>query len=1554
MRTTTDKKRKNTGFQFDMYTNGGTLKTLFLPFETNGVFKFELDRSAPEHQEVSFENRGGDWRVMCSEKARFMDSERGSWRRIREDSQFNIESCGKRIVLFVRNRLMEDFVYRKVSMRYGGRITIGRSYACDIEIVSQRASRQHAEITWDGTNFDVYDTGSANGVFINGRKIKQGRLKPGDVIYIAGTDIIVGAGFLAVNLGSASTPDALINGNSLYLFKESEALVNTSPDTGSVEVYLNRYPRSRLALPAKNISVSDPPLSMNDQRIPMMLQMGGSMVMGGSAAMMGNYTMLLSSVLFPVLTRKYTDKQKDDYEKKRVEKYRQYLHQKDIEISEELRNEERILTSNYPDLSSILRFTYPEFRKSLWTHKMEDDDFLSIRIGSGSIPMKATLETSKENFSLDDDPLVAQKNQLVSRSFLIQRAPVMIHLSKDRVCSFKGSENMTQYMMLLLLTRASILYSYDELKFVFILQPETLERMEFIRYLPHVWNEDFSERRIATDSGETFFISTHLNSIVEERFGEQDWAKKNKRTERYLIISDNKKLLDEIEILKKVMPHSKDLGISVLTFFDEIPKDASLLINLQEQGPSSIDHLSNLEKANLNFDVDSFSPEEAYTSLQNLFSCRLRSVAERNGLPTSLDFLGMYDVLNIESLNPLHRWKESNPISSLAAPIGVNPDGSLFYLDLHQKFQGPHGLVAGTTGSGKSEFLITYILSMALNYHPDEVQFVLIDYKGGGLAGAFANPDKGIFLPHLVGTITNLDGATITRSIISIESELKRRQRVFNEAKAALDEGTMDIHLYQKLYRTGKIKKPVSHLFIISDEFAELKQQEPEFMDKLISTARIGRSLGVHLILATQKPSGVVNDQILSNTKFRVCLKVQDAMDSKDMLNDRPDAAEIKEAGRFYLQVGYNEFFALGQSAWSGADYFPDVKAEDPSEQTIRYIDNTGRETHTARRPSNKTKSEQTQLVALVKYLSDIAKENNIHPTLLWTDPLPLKLDLEEQMQRYLAKNDRQKMELVLGLVDDPAYQTQFPYLIDLLKTQNILITGEVGSGRSTIVQSLILEASMKFSPEELQIYGADFEGNELNQFRSLPHAGTIIDNESMDTVFAFFDLIRDLTEKRKRAIQAAGADDYFSARQVIKMPLLLVVLENVAGLSSSREGELFLIGMSDYVKGGYKSGICFVMTAGRIADINTKLKNEFFVRIALQHKEMYEYAETLSVRVPGVITQNPGRGYALFDGRPLQTQFARYLPETEGLDRPLAIKSLVQKLRDVYPGPYKIERIPEIPALQTYEEFCEQFEGDKLPLGYHLKDCKPIAIPYKQFSMMTLYFGGEQARRAVISNFINALMKKQGELYIFRRAADSFMDSILPEYPKDSYRVYESAKEEFSSFALFLAEELQRRKKIHDDYCAMKGEKGYDPASDTSYYYMREATKPMILFFEDFSRACDVTNAEDQALYKAMFAGAKWWNVTIISCIFSETEQTGMGSLMYAAFNPDKLILLIGGDFRKQNLLATDLEAHKYEKDSIPNLAYMNYRKKAYYLSLPVGKLGATVENEDDISIFD
>ena len=396
-------------------------------------------------------------------------------------------------------------------------------------------------------------------------------------------------------------------------------------------------------------------------------------------------------------------------------------------------------------------------------------------------------------------------------------------------------------------------------------------------------------------------------------------------------------------------------------------------------------------------------------------------------LPLKIGFLEMYDVGRVEQLNSPARWSGNNPVLNLSAPVGVGRNGELITIDLHEKYHGPHGLIAGMTGSGKSEFIITYILSMALNYSPYEVQFILIDYKGGGLAGAFENKLTGVKLPHLVGTITNLDANEIKRSLASIESELKRRQALFNKAREISGESTVDIYKYQKMFRQGILTDPVSHLFIICDEFAELKNQQPEFMEQLISTARIGRSLGVHLILATQKPSGVVDPQIWSNTRFRVCLRVQDTSDSNEVIK-KNDAAFLKQTGRFYFQVGYDEVFTIGQAAYAGGTYVPSDNIKKDVDSSVDFINNIGyvtRKVDTKPKVNVVANNNGEELSNIVKYLSNLAKEQNIKCKQLWMPKLPPIILVDSLREKYSFKKNSFILNPIIGEYDVPNKQEQ-------------------------------------------------------------------------------------------------------------------------------------------------------------------------------------------------------------------------------------------------------------------------------------------------------------------------------------------------------------------------------------------------------------------------------------------------------------------------------------------------------------------------------------------------
>lgn len=413
--------------------------------------------------------------------------------------------------------------------------------------------------------------------------------------------------------------------------------------------------------------------------------------------------------------------------------------------------------------------------------------------------------------------------------------------------------------------------------------------------------------------------------------------------------------------------------------------------------------------------------------------------------------------------------------------------------------------VAGTTGSGKSELLQTYILSMAALYHPYEVGFVIIDFKGGGMANQFKD------LPHMMGRITNIDGKEINRSLRSIKAELNKRQRLFAEA------GVNHIDNYIIKVRKGEVKIPLPHLILIVDEFAELKAEQPDFMKELISAARIGRSLGVHLILATQKPSGQVDEQIWSNSRFKLCLKVQSPQDSNEVLKS-PLAAEIKEPGRAYLQVGNNEMFELFQSAYSGAP----ERTEDSNlkEFTIYEITSSGKRLPVYVQKKKKEQNVKTQLDAMVQYMASFCQKNQLKklpeiclPSLEECIEFPIQKALSDKSSHIVAE---------IGIYDDPDNQLQDVYSVDLTN-QNMMIIGSAQSGKTNLLQTLIRSVTTKYTPQDVNIYIIDFASMYLKNFETLNHVGGVVTASEDEKLKNLFKLLYKEIAFRKEKILFIG-----------------------------------------------------------------------------------------------------------------------------------------------------------------------------------------------------------------------------------------------------------------------------------------------------------------------------------------------------------------------------------------------------------------------------------------------
>ena len=1178
---------------------------------------------------------------------------------------------------------------------------------------------------------------SAPGVYLNFLPVNTTYLNIGDVIFLFGLKIIYMGNFLKLN-----NPNGMINIIGMQPFADFNGVDNSNYEKvnsseSDIELYdesdyFFHKPRIKNILTTNKVEIDAPPNEEKIDTMPAILTVGSSLTMSASSLMMGysviygmrNGTrtlidslpqivmcvcMVIGSLIMPRITTAYQKKQKRKKEALRQEKYGEYLTKKEQEINDIIRNQVLLLKRNFPTANECDNIV-ANGEERLWERQIIDEDFLEISVGVGNRSADIEIQAPEKHFTLEEDNLQEMVFKVVNRSRTLNDVPITYSLTKNRLSALICDNDIRKKYMSSIFLQLITLHSAADLKMVFLLNNEN--DFDYAKYFPHTWSEDKTVRYFSTNMDEMKIIADDIlkefnkrKKSISNAGKDEDKDVKRKMGYKnfscyYFIITDCYRKIKDFEIINELLKSDENYGFS-LFFVDSnlggIPPLCSSFIFiegsnsyvLEPEGENNITRPFNVPTP------PNISMELVSSKLSNIPIMAKEGKAE---LPKSLSFLEMYNVSKIEQLNILNRWEVNDPVTNLKTPIGVHADRELFLLDLHEKAHGPHGLIAGSTGSGKSEFIITFVLSMAINFHPNEVQFVLIDYKGGGLAGAFENREKGICLPHLAGTITNLDTAEMNRTLVSINSELKRRQRKFNEVRDKLGEGTIDIYKYQKLYRQGVIKEPIAHLFIISDEFAELKSQQPEFMSELISTARIGRSLGVHLILATQKPSGVVNDQIWANSQFKICLKVQDRGDSMEMLK-RPEAASIKETGRFYLQVGYDEYFDIGQSGYSGAKYIPSDRIVKKVDNSINYINNIGHDIKTVNdeiEEANKDNDFGDQLTNTVKYIVEVAKKEKIKIKKLWLSSIPEIIYIDDLKEKYEYVAKPYEINPIIGEYDNPSAQTQGLLTVNLTNVGSTLIYGISGSGKENLLTTLITSICINHSPEEVNLYIMDFGAETLKIFNKFPQVGSIITQEDQNLMLDTLIMLEKECNRRKNLfIDYAGSYTNYINESGEKLPLLVLIINyyEIFAENNSKIAEA----LNNMIRDCEKYGLKFIITTATNNSIRMRIAQLFQNKISLQQNDPMEYRSLVNAP-KGILPKKMfGRGLVSKDGTAYEFQTA-YISEKTKINS--TIREISSKLNQKYK--IKAKSAAKLPDTVTYEMVSDKIKDLKsVPIGF-------------------------------------------------------------------------------------------------------------------------------------------------------------------------------------------------------------------------------------------------------------
>ena len=1320
-----------------------------LPQEVSGSYSFD-ENSDEESKLINIEARDNKWFLYSTDDVTILDNNIGvSDKEIVPNNFYILKRNDKNYLIFVSDVFGSKFdIY---SYSNGLNIIIGGSSECNINYSVGNNKGCIAKIVFSNNNYVL--CANSGGIYVNNKAIKnkEYNLKFGDVIVIYSLKIVFLNQLVLIN-NPLNRVNFVNNSSGLVL-----QIIDGESDGDNLEIkdrnlynkddYFSKSPRIRRIIEEKEIKLSSPPKLSEEQDMPLILTIGPMLTMAIiSFVTLGNSiskivskettlgqqfpslisagAMLLSMLLWPLVMRLYTKKYKAKKKKETIEKYNEYLNEKKIELQNEYKLQKDIILENL--ITSLNCVNIIQKRGyNFWDKRVDQEDFLLVRIGIGNVPLKVKIEYPEDGFTVEEDELKKQTDKVVEEFKYITDVPMGYSFLENRITAIMGGSKKSYAFIDNIILQIIAFYSYEDVKFVIFSDENNCEHWNYIKYLNHVFNNEKNFRFFATDLDSSKNVADYLSNELNYRVN----AKMTYPKPHYFVITDDYEKIKNFDFVKNFTESEDNLGFSLVILENSLSKLPSKCSNFITLG---VDNQCGILKNSYEKQEQIYFKEEIDYSIDMMKIAKIVSnipIEFEGGishLPDSISFMEMEKVGKVEQLNILNRWNCNDSTASLRAEVGVDDQNNLMYLDLHEKAHGPHGLIAGTTGSGKSEFIITYILSMCINYSPDDVSFILIDYKGGGLALAFENKVTGVVLPHLAGTITNLDKAEMDRTLVSIDSEVKRRQQMFNDARDNLGESTIDIYKYQKYYHEGRISEPIPHLFIICDEFAELKTQQPDFMDNLISVARIGRSLGVHLILATQKPSGVVNDQIWSNSKFKVCLKVQDESDSREMIK-KNDAAYLKQAGRYYLQVGYDEYFALGQSGWCGAKYYPSDKIVREVDKSVNIVDDCGLFIKSIQASTGKKiEAQGEQLGAILKSIISTSERVEKVSKKLWLDNIPNVILVDDIINKYNYTFNDKNIEAIVGEYDAPEKQEQGIISFNYIKDGNTIIYGNDGSENELLLNSIVYSTVNNFSSQNVNFYAVDFGSEAMNKFAKLAHFGGIVLNGEDEKFNNLLKLIRNEIKRRKKKFVNFGGDfnNYVNSNQGVE-PLMIIIFNNYDSIYESYQS--LYDDLPELVRDSERYGIIFIITCNSINSVNSKVSSNFNNIYTFKLKESSDYASVLGASTKIMPREIFGRGL-LNNGGIHEFQTSYIVSPDDNISD--FITKFVDEKNSI--NSVKAKSIPVLPDILRFNDI-KDFIGDLHSV--------PFAISKNDLEILTFDFI-ENVGSIIASNRLNNMEK--------------------------------------------------------------------------------------------------------------------------------------------------------------------------------------------------------------------
>ena len=997
----------------------------------------------------------------------------------------------------------------------------------------------------------------------------------------------------------------------------------------------------------------------------------------------------------------------------------------------------------------------------VWERRRRDPDFLRVRVGLGRARLSTPVQLSQALDPLgeyDWESLTAAR-RLVSRLGSVDAQPAVVDLAEAGVVSLLGDPARTAGLARALLCQLAVLHPPDDL----LIAAEMSDggEWEWAKWLPHALEPDAVGAPgvlplVRIDTGDLAgFLERELRARQEQLAVQRvqiSFDRSNAPRPRHLVVLFTgfapKSEWGRSELLRGLLQAAgPEYGITAVFLAEresEEPSRVDLRIRLTDDGRAALEG----RKALVSAAVDDCVPDTIEPGVAELIARRLaplRLIDEREQVLTRdvslTDMLFDGDPLTVE---PESLWVRPDSSRQLRVPIGTDSEGGTVLLDLKEAAQGgagPHGLIVGATGSGKSELLRTLVTGLALTHSPEALNFVLIDFKGGAAFAPLAD------LPHVSGLITNLvgDQAMISRMHAALLGEQQRRQQMLRDA------GDVDsIREYQTRRAAGGTKpdgtdlEPMPYLMIIVDEFSELLSGRPELVDLFVQIGRVGRSLGMHLLMATQRLEEGRLRGLDSHLSYRICLRTFSASESRTVIGTT-DAYQLPSIpGSAYLKVGESVYLRL-RVAHVSAPYLTTTQRSEaaaPVRTVVPFAvealpDSAVQPAEPEPEDDAPEQTGPTELQVLVDRMKPIAAPAHQ----VWLPPLPPVVPLDLLLGEPAVRPGRGlcapewpggDMKVVIGVLDRPLQQDQQLLMVDFAGTQsNLALVGAPQTGRSTLLRTMMLSAMLTHAPTEMQFYCIDFGGGTLYPFADAPHVGSVAGRSDEELVRRTLSEIHTLIEEREQQFRQLGVDSIaeFRARRAAgRLPAgdrtadVFLLIDNWGALRSGYEEAEALV--TDIAARGLGVGVHLVLTTSRWMEIRPALRESIGTRIEtrLNDPTDSEINRKLAMQVPSGL---PGRGLAAPG-----LYFHLAVPRLDGVETTDGLREAQQDVLDRIAAGWPGAGAPPIRLLPTKIGLAELPAGreDGIPVGVAQRDLGVAELDLSGDERHLLVFGDSGA----------------------------------------------------------------------------------------------------------------------------------------------------------------------------------------------------------------------------------